>query len=187
MSFDNKEIAMKIVGYNLDGNREPNDFYATPPQTTKALLNVEKFEGKIWEPCCGEGHISDVLIERGYSVKSTDLVDRGYGQSRIDFLFETNRYDNIVTNPPYKNALEFVGKAVCLTNYKCALLLKLNFLEGIKRKGFFKSNPPTTVYVFSQRQSLMKNGVPYKGGMMALAWCVWDKKSELTQSRVDWL
>ena len=185
MSSSSKQTAMKIVGHNLNGSREKDDFYATPHRTTEALLWVEKFRGDIWEPCCGEGHISKVLVEHGYSVRSTDLVDRGYGQPRVDFLFETKHFDNIITNPPYKNALEFAEHAVQLCDRKCALLLKLNFLEGIKRKSFFESYPPAWVYVFSQRQSLMKNGKPYKGGMMALAWFVWD--SAQRQTRVGWL
>ena len=185
MSSGSSQTAMRIVGHNLDGAREKDDFYATPAQSTKALLNIEKFKGDIWEPCCGEGHISKVLVEHGYNVKSTDLVDRGYGQAGVDFLFETNRCDNIITNPPYKNALEFAEKAVQLCDRKVALLLKLNFLEGIRRKSFFESRPPAWIYVFSRRQSLMKNGKPYKGGMMALAWFVWD--SAQRQTRVGWL
>ena len=76
---------MKISGHNFRGDREKNDFYATPSQATEKLLQVEQFDGKIYEPCCGQGHISKVLIDNGYDVESTDLVDRGYGQSHIDF------------------------------------------------------------------------------------------------------
>jgi len=182
-----EQQAMSIVGFNNKGDRQKDDFYATPEPTTEALLSVEKFEGRVWEPCCGEGHISKVLIRHGYEVQSTDLVDRNYGQSRIDFLFETTKCDNIITNPPYKNALDFAEKAVQLASNKCALLLKLNFLEGIKRKAFFAVHPPATVYVFSQRQSLMKNGVPYQGGMMALAWFVWHINQTTSFTKIEWL
>ena len=182
-----KQQAMSIVGFNNKGDRQQDDYYATPEPTTEALLGVEKFEGSVWEPCCGEGHISKVLIKHGYEVQSTDLVNRGYGQSRIDFLLETTKCDNIITNPPYKNALDFAEKAVQLANSKCALLLKLNFLEGIKRKTFFAVYPPATVYVFSQRQSLMKNGVFYQGGMMALAWFVWHINQTTSFTKIEWL
>ena len=177
---------MQIVGHNHHGNREKNDFYATPAKTTMALLDVEVFSNNVWECCCGEGHISKVLKDNGHSVTSTDLVDRGYGIGRVDFLMETQRHDNIITNPPYKNALAFAKHAVDLAHEKVALLLKLSFLEGIERKAFFKKHPPATVYVFSQRQSLMKNGEPYVGGMMALAWFVWDK-DRLKTTEVKWL
>jgi len=40
---------------------EPNDYYATEPKAVELLLEQEKFLPKIWEPACGEGHISKVL------------------------------------------------------------------------------------------------------------------------------
>lgn len=165
--------AQQIVGYSA--NREKNDFYATPQESTEKLLNVVTFRGKIYEPCCGQGHISKVLIKHGYKVFSSDLVDRGYGTPRVDFLMETQKHDNIVTNPPFKNALEFAERALELSRYKVALLLKLSFLEGVARRNFFRSYPPEKVWVFSQRQALMKNGEPHSGGMLALAWFVWSK------------
>lgn len=184
---DSKDRAMQIVGYNKNGDREKDDFYATPAEATVSLLKAEKFEGSIYEPCCGEGHISKVLEAHGYRVKSSDLIDRGYGKPRQDFLFERQQHANIVTNPPYKNALDFVEQAVELSNLKCALLLKLSFLEGQKRKLFFEARPPSRIHVFSQRQSLMKNGESYTGGMMALAWFIWDQEDKSGEAKVRWL
>ena len=80
------KLSARIVGCNLRGDREANDFYATSRSVIEALLKVEKFEGDIWEPCCGEGHISKVLLEQGYNVKSSDLIDRDYGTPHIEFL-----------------------------------------------------------------------------------------------------
>jgi hypothetical protein len=37
------------------------------------------------------GSISEVLIEHGHDVISTDLVDRGYGTGGVDFLLEWRR------------------------------------------------------------------------------------------------
>ena len=176
--------AQQIVGYSA--NREKNDFYATPKESTEKLLNVVTFRGKIYEPCCGQGHISKVLIKHGYKVFSSDLVDRGYGTPRVDFLMETQKHDNIVTNPPFKNALEFAERALELSRYKVALLLKLSFLEGVARRNFFKSYPPEKVWVFSQRQALMKNGEPHSGGMLALAWFVWSK-GNIESPTIGWV
>ena len=177
--------AQQIVGYS--DTREKDDFYATPSESTSALLNVEEFVGGIYEPCCGQGHIANVLKDiGGYEVEASDLIDRGYGTPRIDFLMERTRRDNIVTNPPYKNALDFAEQAINLSKRKVALLLKLNFLEGVARHKFFEVHPPKTVWVFSQRQSLMKNGTPYSGGMMALAWFVWEQGNN-EQPRIGWI
>jgi len=46
-------------------------------------------------------------------VYSTDLVDRGYGEGNVDFLACTEQFDgDIITNPPYKFAKEFVEKGL---------------------------------------------------------------------------
>ena len=126
--------AQKIIGYG--DSREKNDFYATPEESTESLMRVTTFRGNIYEPCCGQGNISKVLIKNGYNVFSSDLVDRGYGTPRIDFLMETQKHDNIITNPPFKNALEFAEKAVELARYKVALLLKLSFFGRCSKEKF---------------------------------------------------
>jgi len=59
--------------------RVSHDFYPTPPEAVRALLSVETFTGSVWEPACGDGAISKVLIEAGFEVVSTDLIDRGFG------------------------------------------------------------------------------------------------------------
>jgi|TARA_E500000318_G_scaffold106874_1_gene115372 hypothetical protein len=192
MKFDFQEnkpltAGMLINGFNLRGDRQKDDFYATPPEATQQLLDVEKFQGKIYEPCCGQGHISKVLIKNGYDVESSDLVDRGYGKSNIDFLMEYQTRDNIITNPPYGRLLmQFVRQTQKIADKKIAMLLKLTFLEGQERKEFFKEYPPTRVHVFSKRLSLMKNGESYDGGMMALAWFVWEKNNKTTTT-INWL
>ena len=181
------KTAMKISGHNFRGDREKDDFYATPFEATESLLKVESFEGKIYEPCCGQGHISKVLIKHGYDVESTDLVDRGYGQSHIDFLMERTVRDNIITNPPYgKLLIQFLNHTQLIADKKICLLLKLRALEGVARGEFYKTYPPVRVHVFSKRVSLMKNGDSYDGGMMALAWFVWEKGNK-SKPLVSWL
>src|ERR1700674_2084634 len=109
--------------------RVPFDFYATPPEATRALLSVEDFDGPIWEPACGQGAISRVLVNAGYTVVSTDLIDRGYGTAGIDFLRETtSRAKHIITNPPYGGGVadKFIDRALaltCQTGGKVAMLL----------------------------------------------------------------
>ena len=181
------ETAMLTHGFNKRGDRQKDDFYATPPEATQKLLDVEKFDGKIYEPCCGQGHISKVLNDNGYDVESTDLVDRGYGQSHIDFLMETTVRDNIITNPPYgKLLIQFLNHTQLIADKKICLLLKLQALEGVARGEFYKTCPPVRVHVFSKRVSLMKNGDSYDGGMMALAWFVWEKGNKHNPV-VSWL
>lgn len=159
---------------------EPNDYYATEPKATELLLEREAFDGPIWEPACGEGHISKVLERNGYTVVSTDLIDRGYGSGDVDFLKIPTSEEvdaDIVTNPPYKYAKDFVEKALALVRpgRKVAMFLKLTFLEGQSRRELFRENPPKRVYVASARLQCGKNGDFSGTSMVAYAWFVWEK------------
>ena len=157
-----------------DKKREDDDFYPTPDYATIELLKKEGFSGEVWECACGNGAISKIL-EKEYSVISTDLYDRGYGYSGIDFLTTFFEVDNIVTNPPYKYAQEFIEHSLSCAKYKVVMLLKLNFLEGQKRNNFFRSTPLKTVYVFSKRLSFDKGNKKGKGsGLLAYAWYIWE-------------
>src|SRR5690348_10540948 len=115
-------------------NRIAYDFYPTPEIATVKLLEIETFQGEIWEPACGDGAISRVLERYGYLVKSTDLIDRGYGEGGLDFLRSQYRTRNIVTNPPFKFANKFIHHALTHATAKVVMLLRLNFLESKSRK-----------------------------------------------------
>lgn len=125
--------------------RADKDYYATEPAATDWLCRIEQFKGPILEPSCGEGHISMRLMAHHYEVVSRDLVDRGFGEV-ADFLAPDNTEwgGDIVTNPPYAFAQEFVEKALAIIpdGHKVAMFLKLTFLEGKKRAALFESSPP---------------------------------------------
>lgn len=98
-----------------DGERQRHDYYATEPKAMELLLAEEEFSNVIWECACGEGHLAKVLEKHGFEVIGTDLIYRGYGDPEpMNFLEESfeNFEGDIITNPPYKYALEFVQKAL---------------------------------------------------------------------------
>ena len=136
-----------LTGTSLSGtsttrDRIKDDYYATPQESTFKLLEVEDFKGNILEPCCGEGHISEVLKQEGYKVFSNDLIDRGYGELHKDFLTEDFEiYDNIITNPPFKYAKEFIEKSLKVTTGKVAMFCKIQLLEGVSRYEMFQDTP----------------------------------------------
>lgn len=177
---------------HFDGKREVNDYYATDPKAVKMLLSVERFNPYIWECACGEGHISEELKKAGYNVWSTDLIDRGYGDVKDFFLFtERTRSDlDIITNPPYKYAKEFVEHALEVVQDGCkvAMFLKIQFLEGRARKKLFEKYPPKKVYVFSSRVNCAKNGdfEKYQSRAVCYAWFVWEKGFK-GHPIIDWL
>lgn len=155
-----------------------DDFHETPEIATRALLAVEDFAGTIWEPACGHGAISKVLEDAGHEVVSTDLVPRGYGVGRVDFLMEWSpRATNIVTNPPFKLAEQFARHAVRLTTGKVALLCRLGWLEGRGRRQMFATLPFARLWVFSGRLPMMHR-VGYLGvqssNAIAFAWYVFE-------------
>ena len=161
--------------------REANDFYATDPKALELLLDMEQFDRNVWECACGQGHLAEVLNARGYLVKSTDLIDRGYGESGIDFLKCTETFDgDIITNPPYKYAKEFVEKAleVITDGHRVAMFLKIQFLEGKARRKMFEKYPPKTIYVSSGRLCCALGGdfEKYaKSNAVTYAWFIWEK------------
>ena len=193
----------KTIGASnhTDKERERDDYYATDPVAVDKLLTVEQPNRRIWECACGEGHLSKRLAERGYKVYSTDIRDRGYEHfdGELDFLtvqdapFEGYYFD-ILTNPPYRYAKEFVLKALDLlpNGCRCYMFLKLTFLEGKARyEELFKNYPPCGIYVFSERVLCAKNGEFERmresgGSCVAFAWFVWEKgyKGETT---VGWI
>lgn len=162
-------------------DREVNDYYATEPKALELLLDLEQFDPFVWECACGEGHLSEVLKKRGYIVRSTDLIDRGYGESGVDFLKTTERFNgDIITNPPYKFAQEFVEHAleILTDGNKIAMFLKLQFLEGKARRTMFEKSPPRTVYVSTGRLCCAMNGdfKKYsKSNAVTYAWFIWEK------------
>lgn len=185
---NNKEnrAIFTTIGVSSDANtkREGNDFYATDPIAIQKLLEVESFSNKVWECACGQGHLSEVLKDKGYDVLSTDLVDRGYGTGGVDFFKAKNVFDgDIITNPPYKYATEFARHALDIISHghKVALFLKIQFLESRTRRRLFDENPPKYIYVSSGRINCCKNGDfsrdsrKNKYSAQAYIWVIWEK------------
>lgn len=176
--------------------RDEFDFYPTPD---KAILDLfDKFEkynikfDSAWECACGDGAISK-LLESVYNINvtSTDLIDRGFGQSGVDFLKTDTLYSpHIITNPPFKIMKEFAEHALEDLNCKTLTLFgRLMFLEGQKRKKFFLKYPPKYVFVFSYRVPFKRGGTDGGkggGGVIPFAWYHWDT-SYNAETVVDWI
>ncbi len=177
-----------MLGVNPNAIRQEDDFYATDPKALEIFLDKLKQDNiilnhYIWEPACGNGHLSKVLVGRGYSVCSSDKVVRQFDCDEIDFLkLDTvdNAYEgDILTNPPFKLAEKFVeqGYRILSPGNKLLLFLKIQFLEGQKRKELFKKFPPKFVYVYSARQLCVKDGEfeKYTATTQCYAWYIWEK------------
>lgn len=185
-------MGAKLAGGNPESERVEYDYYATNPKAVEMLLKEYIFNGnKMLEPCVGAGHIADAVKSfRGYEdveITGVDLINRDYPNTIItDFLEWDNgeKYDFIISNPPYSLAQEFIehGLDLLVPNGQMAMFLKIQFLEGQKRKFFFEDNPPKYVYVFRNRMATWNNGEPVdpKTGKkwattMCHAWFIWEK------------
>jgi len=178
---------------HTDRERAEYDLYCTSPSAIDALAKVGKLpkNKNVWECAAGLLHLSNRLRDYGYSVISTDLIDRGTCEGGIDFL-ETKelRAPCILTNPPYKYCLEFVEHAVhtlqCDEYYG---FHKLTFLESVKRRAFFDKYPPAEVLVFSKRINVATNGDPEmfeKSSAACYAWFIW-RKGIYEAPKVGWI
>lgn len=162
--------------------RASNDYYATDPKAAWLLMEQEVFSHYIWECACGEGHLAKEFDRAGYNVYATDLVDRGYG-TQSDFLrclTPPHPDCDIITNPPYAMALEFVEHAIDIVGEgrKVAMFLKIQFLEGKARRALFDKTPPKVVYVCSGRMTCAPNGDfknAGKSSSICYAWYLWEK------------
>lgn len=164
--------------------RQEHDYYATEPKAMEVLLEVEKFNKDIWECAAGELHLVNVLREHDYNVRYSDIINRtDEDMEIIDFLTYSGIWNgDIITNPPYKYAQEFIEKSLEIIpkGNKVVMFLKIQFLEGKKRKKLFQKYPPKVIYVSSSRLLCAKNGEFEKmiqggGSAVAYAWFVWEK------------
>lgn len=179
----------QLAGGNSVTEKAKNDYYATDPQTVKSFLNKSISEfldvKSVWENACGEGYLSEVLKEYfDCNIINTDLVDRGYCDTTVDFLNSgfNPKADLIITNPPFSLVNDFVKVGLQKTNRYLVYLCKIQLLETVKRKKILEESPLKYVYVHSKRQATWKNGEPLDPNgkkwatTMCLAWFVWDKQ-----------
>jgi hypothetical protein len=111
-----EKIKMKaslMLGVNPNSKREENDFYATNPVALKLFLKeFKELNNCVWECACGEGHLAKVLEKRNLLGRATDLIDRGYGDTEVNFYFSSEVWQgDILTNPPYGDEMKFCGHA----------------------------------------------------------------------------
>lgn len=170
------------MGKNFSGNtnkkRSKSDFYQTPYNITRRLLEVEKFEGRILEPACGAGAITAILKEAGYEDVTAYDKEGLFGGK--DFLAETRKFDAIITNPPFSLAKEFILKA-CEVAPRFAFLLPLSYLQGQARYSeiWSASEILEKVYIFTRYPLLSAQIRPdgkYETGMMVYAWYIFDTR-----------
>lgn len=182
--------------------RDSLDFYVEPKRATRALLTVEKFNGAILDPSCGQGNIVKVLRGAGYDAKGRDIVDRGIDREawmgEADFLEQAHPVDrpNIVFNPPFFRALgaeAFIRRALAVTWGKVAAFVDIRFIAGDKRaNSLYADFAPHRVWIITPRVSCppgdyLAAGNKAGNGSADWCWMVWDKTAPYTGTSLGWL
>lgn len=190
----NRNSVFKTLGASnhTDKERQNEDFYATDPVATEWLLKLENIHDVVIDNSVGEGDLMFPIIKSGRKVIGFDIVNRfsqhpGFefrNENWLDFNPDKLLNADIIFNPPYKLAQEFVEHSINLVEEgrKVCAFLKLQFLEGKKRKELFEKYPPKIVYVSSSRILCAKNadftGMREAGGSaVAYAWFIWEKQN----------
>lgn len=159
--------------------RDPDNWYREEPWCSERLFAVERFEGRVVDPCAGFGTIANAARAAGLQAEAYDLRDRGFEgvKGGVDF-FEPRGWaytpgifpcDNIVSNPPYatwkqlgqprrdvamaRSEDEFLRLALRRARYKVALFLPSGWLNSDERGQWIETLPLYRVYLCSPRPS----------------------------------
>lgn len=177
----NQEI-LGLVGKSKTSKRRELDFYPTPPDATKALMNfLDLSPCTIWEPASGNGHMSRVIESCGHKVISTDIRTNDiYGLGNIDFFNSHYVSDAIITNPPFNLSEKFIRKAVNETRI-VAMLLKSQYWHAKIRHKLFQECQSSYVLPLTWRPDFLFDkriiGEKTASPTMECLWTVWKKGS----------
>ena len=153
--------------------RRDLDFYETPAYYVETLIKRAGIlpTSRVFEPCAGDGAIAwhfegrcwtnDIDFRRNtnYHFDAADewpVLDPGWGW--------------IISNPPFKQALPIVERAVERAA-NIAMLLRISFLEPTKQREQFLLKRPPSGIIYLPRHSFTGNG---KSDMSTVAWMLWN-------------
>ena len=198
-----------MMGRKKSTQNDGLDYFPTPPMAlttflTELIINHYKLlpDYLCWEPACGDGRLSEILktTEGGRSILSTDIVHRGYVKQDFTWdFFDTELImgtlhdswtGDILTNPPFKLAEQFLHQAMKITGdtSKIYLLLRSMWQEGKGRYArIFSVYPPDYIYQASGRIKFTR-GTGTGGGMVPYSWFIWDKSipNEGKETKLRW-
>lgn len=154
------------VRVGLDAFHTPEDVATACVATLGDLRDV-----RVWEPHAGGGAFVRALARTGALVVASDL-DPAAGWPVSDFLADdATEAEFVVGNPPFNDAEAHVRHAIARARYGVGFLLRLAFLESMKRRAFWAEHRAAEVYVLSRRPS-------FTGGKTdsdAYGWFVWKR------------
>jgi len=182
--FENKKLGNRYLCTNKHKKLSKQDFYQTPYSMTIQLFEHVDFYGHILEPSAGDCAIVDIIKKYTNDYSFFDIKYNDY-----DFLKESGTVENIITNPPYSYANEFILKSKEIYRSKIAMLLPLNYLHGLKRYelGIYKELKSIFVFIrYPMLSEKIRNDGKYHTGMMAYSWYIWEK-GYFGKPEINWI
>lgn len=165
--------------------RHPEDFYPTPPEAVRALLQQERarlYGHTIWEPACGDGAMVAEIRAAGFRCLASDVVDRSCPDSvcPVDY-FKVQRSPGhaIVTNPPYMLAngargASWIRHAIGMPGWSyMALLMNAEWDRSQKVRALLEEAPYSYRWDLGWRIDWDGRGRPSTWH----SWFVWDPGS----------
>lgn len=112
----------------------PDDFQS-PKEAIDCLIPFLNKDWSIWECACGKGNLVKAFEEKGFKVYGSDIINN----ATCDFLTwkPFQRFDCIITNPPYSLKEKFLERCYELGK-PFALLMPLTALESEKRHKLYR-------------------------------------------------
>ena len=183
--------------YN-DFARASADFYPTPPDLTRGLIDglaraIITLPGPVLEPCCGAGALATVLAaESGLKVIGSDLYPERYTDaaelyattSPVDArnaaallkLIEVTGAAALVTNPPYGRDHHLIAEAflsLLRGGYiRFAALLVPHQFDAAARRGHLFQDPLCAMRIVMPWRPAWISGTK-GGGTISSTWWVW--------------
>ena len=175
-----KGLGRAMTGAGDKAKRQPNDFYPTPIEVTRALLRVEHHcianvaAGPVWEPCGRGGAIIRELQRSGFETVGSDIVpDSAHDVVALDVLaVKRPLAKKVVTNPPFAIAADIILHLLdrLKVDY-LALLLKSQFWHAEGRRSLFNLHRPARIHALTWRPDFLGGGDP----TMDCSWIVWQR------------
>lgn len=180
--------------------RTPLDHYPTQPPSIKALMSVpyvaERIAGSVvWEPCCGDGAITQQIAPHVAATISTDIAAyEGFDPDALIDLLSLNRLSDlsdvhgvnlvptgIITNPPYGDlAQPIIEKSIELMREVDGFVMMMVRHEwdcADSRTPLFADHPAFAAKItltFRPHWVVPKPGEKQGSPRFSYAWLVWD-------------
>lgn len=179
----NKALAALDQAQDDDDDWDKN-LWETPDNIAKAIANLLRDGLSICEPVAGTGQIARAIVshfeEKGWEYELTaieilkdraaKLEDNRYFSIDADFLefdFGSEKFDVVVTNPPFDKGLDILKKSLSLLNIsgRCLFLLPIAYFQTQERAKQFAGMGAYIhrVYPIVGRVAYLKNGIPESG------------------------